>query len=265
MVIIANVSFVALVPKCFFREGAKILFLLSRRKRIVIIFNFAQTKVHKFPSRCISSERVDRSLAVSGMVGASGPNRTAQLIGSIKIEPEIEAWKMADILQTTFWKGFWGNGNCFILIQISLKLVSIGTIDIKPALVQVKSRHQIGELITHLTLLPHISVSELGQRWFRWWLVVYSAPSPYLNQCWVIVNWTRRNKLQWNFNQNTNVFIQENASENIVCGMAAILPKGRGRWVKLDNYCNMDCADSSCFVMCWFGMPSIVLTHWGRV
>ena len=31
----------------------------------------------------------------------------------------------------------------------------------------------------------------------RWWLVAYSAPS----QCWVIVHWTARNKLQWNFNQ----------------------------------------------------------------
>ena len=42
--------------------------------------------------------------------------------------------------------------------------------------------------------------------------------------------WTLRNKLQWNFNQNTKLFIHENASENIVCKMAAIL--SRGRWVK---------------------------------
>ena len=27
----------------------------------------------------------------------------------------------------------------------------------------------------------------------------YSAPSHYLNQCWVIVNWTLRNKFEWNF------------------------------------------------------------------
>ena len=27
-------------------------------------------------------------------------------------------------------------------------------------------------------------------------------PSHHLNQCWVIVNWTLRNKLQWNCNQN---------------------------------------------------------------
>ena len=28
-----------------------------------------------------------------------------------------------------------------------------------------------------------------------------SAPSHYLNQCWNIVDWTLRNKLQWNFNK----------------------------------------------------------------
>ena len=44
------------------------------------------------------------------------------------------------------------------------------------------------------------------------------------------VNWTYRNKLQWNSNQNTTLFINENAFENVVCEMAAILYKGR--WVK---------------------------------
>ena len=51
------------------------------------------------------------------------------------------------------------------------------------------------------------------------------------NQCSVIANWTLRNKLQWNFNQNSKIFIQENASENIVWEMAAIL--SRGWWVIL--------------------------------
>ena len=83
--------------------------------------------------------------------------------------------------------------------------------------------------LTHLPLVPHMCVSELGQHWFRQWFVAYSAPSHYLNQCWVIVNWTVRNKLQWNFNQNIKLFIHENASENIVCEMAAIL--SRVRWV----------------------------------
>ena len=62
--------------------------------------------------------------------------------------------------------------------------------------------------------------------------VVYSAPNHYLNmlnQCWNIVNLTLRNKLQWNINQNTEVFIHKNTFENVVCKMAAIL--FRVRWV----------------------------------
>ena len=38
-----------------------------------------------------------------------------------------------------------------------------------------------------------------------------------------------RNKFQWNFNLNTNFFIKENAYENIVCKIAAIL--SRCQWV----------------------------------
>ena len=34
------------------------------------------------------------------------------------------------------------------------------------------------------------------------------------------------NKLQWEFNKNTQLFIHEYAYENIVCEMAAILSRG---------------------------------------
>ena len=47
-------------------------------------------------------------------------------------------------------------------------------------------------------------------------------PSHYLNHCWNIVNWTLGNKLQWNFNRNSNIFIKENTFENVVCEMASI-------------------------------------------
>ena len=36
-----------------------------------------------------------------------------------------------------------------------------------------------------------------------------SAPSHHLNQCWIIVNWAIRNKLQWNFNRNPNIFMKK--------------------------------------------------------
>ena len=48
-------------------------------------------------------------------------------------------------------------------------------------------------------------------------------PSHYLNQCWDIVNWTLKNKLQWNFNRNSNIFIQESEFESVVCEISAIL------------------------------------------
>ena len=45
----------------------------------------------------------------------------------------------------------------------------------------------------------------------------------YLNQWWNIVNWALRNKLQWNLNRNSYIFIQENAFENVSSKMVAIL------------------------------------------
>ena len=62
------------------------------------------------------------------------------------------------------------------------------------------------------------------------WLVAWPALSHYLNQCWNIVNWTPVHEIQWNLNPNSNIFIQENAFENVVWKMAAIL--SRHQWVK---------------------------------
>ena len=90
-------------------------------------------------------------------------------------------------------------------------------------------------LLTHWGRVTHICVVEMGHHRFRKWLVACSAPSHYLNQCWNIVNWTLRNKLQWTFNRNSNIFIQEIAFENVVCKMASIL--SRPQYVK--NNCGM--------------------------
>ena len=59
--------------------------------------------------------------------------------------------------------------------------------------------------------------------WFQKWLVAWTAPSHYLNQYWNIVTWTLRNKLKGHFNQNSKIFIQEIAFENVICKMASIL------------------------------------------
>ena len=54
------------------------------------------------------------------------------------------------------------------------------------------------------------------------------APSHYLNQCWNIwniVNCALRDKLQLNLNKNLHIFIKENAFENVVWEMLAILSR----------------------------------------
>ena len=45
----------------------------------------------------------------------------------------------------------------------------------------------------------------------------WSAPRHYLIQCCNIVNRSLKNKPQWNFNLNSNIFIQENAFKSVVC------------------------------------------------
>ena len=57
-----------------------------------------------------------------------------------------------------------------------------------------------------------LCVSKQDHHQFRWWFIVWSAPSHYRNRCRIIINWTDRNKLHWNLNKNTKHFV-----ENFVC------------------------------------------------
>ena len=50
-----------------------------------------------------------------------------------------------------------------------------------------------------------------------------SMPCHYLNQCWLVVNWIPRNTHCGYMNRNKTIFIHENAFQNVVCKMSAIL------------------------------------------
>ena len=69
--------------------------------------------------------------------------------------------------------------------------------------------------LTHWGRVTHICVSKLT--------TILVQISHFPNQCWRIVNWTPGNKLQWNFSQNSYIFIQENALQNVTCEMAVVL------------------------------------------
>ena len=73
-------------------------------------------------------------------------------------------------------------------------------------------RGYLSRSLTHWGRVTHICVGKLT--------IIGSdnglSPSHYLNQRWNIVNWTLRNKLQLNFDRNSNIFIEENTFENVV-------------------------------------------------
>ena len=54
--------------------------------------------------------------------------------------------------------------------------------------------------------MSHICVCELGQYWFRLWLTACWAPSHYLNQFWLIINWDIRNKNPVKFESKYKIF-----------------------------------------------------------
>ena len=69
------------------------------------------------------------------------------------------------------------------------------------------------------------------------WIATCLAPIHYLNQCWHIVNWTLGDKLKWIFNQNSNILIQANAFENVICKMASSLSQPQCvNWISYANW-----------------------------
>ena len=87
------------------------------------------------------------------------------------------------------------------------------------------SPEQCWLILIHWGQVTHICIGNLTTIGSENGLSPGRRQSHYLNHCWKIVNCTLRNKLQWNFNQNSNVFIHENALQNLICEMASTLPQ----------------------------------------
>ena len=59
-----------------------------------------------------------------------------------------------------------------------------------------------------------VNTSPSSAAYMRHWTgssLVQVTPSHYLNQYWLIVNWTPGSIIKWNLNRNSIIFIQENA------------------------------------------------------
>ena len=116
------------------------------------------------------------------------------------------------------------NENIWIPVKISLKFVPKGSIYNIPALVQIMAWRRPGDkslsepmmvnLQTHICVtrpqwVNSLRLEDMNHNWFRYWLVAYSTPNNYLNQWWLIVNWTiYRNKSWLYLNRNSNILIE---------------------------------------------------------
>ena len=122
-----------------------------------------------------------------------------------------------------FLKAIFFNENVCILIQISLILLPKGSTVDNLALIQVMAwnllnsmplSEAVQETLSGITRLQWFNSSPPSAAYMRQWIRsalvqimvcrLFGA-KPLSNQCWVIVNWNLRNKLQWNFDQIKNL------------------------------------------------------------
>ena len=75
----------------------------------------------------------------------------------------------------------------------------------------------VGPVLTHWSRVTHICVSKLN--------IIGSDNGlvPTRRQCWNFLNWTPGNKLYWNSNRNSCIFIHKSPLDNVVWKMATIL------------------------------------------
>ena len=70
----------------------------------------------------------------------------------------------------------------------------------------------------------------------------------------ILLNGPHRKKLQWNFNRNSYIFIQENAFENVVCKMTAILFRPQYDHVS---------KSTTCYRRGWCQCHGLYILFWG--
>ena len=81
--------------------------------------------------------------------------------------------------------------------------------------------------------MTHICVSKTCHNWLKKWLVAWSAPTHYLNQCCYITDSTIRNTFPWNiFYSKFGSFHSRKCTSNVACKLAAIL--SRPQCIKLN-------------------------------
>ena len=95
--------------------------------------------------------------------------------------------------------------------------------NIKMSSYQYRKSH-CGDLTTSYLHNEIFYTGKTSLYWIRDQDVIGSVPRRYLNQCSLNTNWAPRNIFEWNCDQNTAIFVQEHALENVVCKWQPFYP-----------------------------------------
>ena len=149
---------------------------------------------------------------------------------------------MAAISQKTFLNVFFKNENAKILIRISMKFVLNGPIKNIPALVQIMAWHRPGDKPLSepmmISLLTHICVARpqwvkiivnsdaiwrhrLGLTLAQAKALYLTAPSHYLNLCWLIMKSDLWHSHQINFIRSAHELNRQHVFWDDACKIAA--------------------------------------------
>ena len=79
-----------------------------------------------------------------------------------------------------------------------------------------------------------------SHHWFRQWRVAWSVQSYHINQSWNILDLKLRNKRQWNFNGNSNIFIAENPWKKLRTGSDTLCTTPAAKHMGCPPYRNGD-------------------------
>ena len=108
----------------------------------------------------------------------------------------VEFMQKRDLLLLMCWSGVsFTRSHYFVLVKQSLNV---------SAMLCLALVYGLFPVLTHRGQETLICVTKGGHQWFGYWLGAKQAPSHYLNQCWITVNWTLANISQWNFDNFNN-------------------------------------------------------------
>ena len=126
----------------------------------------------------------------------------------------------------------WGSREYLYLISIALFKYALWTLrNLSYTLLSGQATILYPVCLTHYGFVMIYGVTELGKHWY-----MYSLFSHYLGRCWLIVNWTIRDKTKITLKESITIYTMGNALKTAVCKNVGHFYSGRNMLQWRHNY-----------------------------